>query len=72
MRSLTALEDPVLIGEALELAGIARADKPVDPGDARAVQVRIKHCLHLHERIFFWLDKHSTLHRMDNEHVRAR
>ncbi|GAQ80534.1 hypothetical protein KFL_000560240 [Klebsormidium nitens] len=36
-----ALDDPVLIGEALEVAGHARADKPVDPGDARAAQAAV-------------------------------
>jgi hypothetical protein len=33
------MDGPLLIGEALEVAGHARADKPVDPGDARAIQV---------------------------------
>ncbi|GAQ80533.1 hypothetical protein KFL_000560230 [Klebsormidium nitens] len=35
------LEDPVLIGEALELAGHERAEKPIGPGDARAVQAAV-------------------------------
>jgi hypothetical protein len=33
------MDGPLLIGEALEVAGHARADKPVDPGDASAIQV---------------------------------